>query len=76
MKRALLLLCFLPWVLSASSQEFTDSAFLDAEMEDSISAMAIRPVENPEELLMRALQRLEKDLQYKHSKREYQLEAC
>ena len=67
----LLLACLPPIV----AQELSDSAFLDAEMEDSISAMAIRPVENPEELLMRALQRLEKDLQYKHSKREYQLEA-
>ena len=51
MKRALLLLCFLPWVLSASSQEPKDSAFLDAEVEDSISAMSIKPIKRPKKLL-------------------------
>ena len=39
MKRILLFLCFLPWLLSASSQELPDSAKLMAEMEDSISGM-------------------------------------
>ena len=58
MKRVLLLLCFLPWLLSASSQELPDSTFLDAEMEDSISGMSIIPVEHPEELLRRVLERL------------------
>ena len=67
----LLLACLPPIV----AQELSDSTFLGAEMEDSISAMAIRPVEYPEELLMRALQQLEKDLQYKHSKRDYKFEA-
>jgi len=51
MKRALLLLCFLPWVLSASSQEPSDSLFWDAEMEDSISAIAIKPIKRPKKLL-------------------------
>lgn len=49
MKRALLLLCLLSWVLSASSQEPIDSAF--AEMEDSISAIAIKPIKRPKKLL-------------------------
>ncbi|MBR4130705.1 MAG: hypothetical protein IKU02_07285 [Bacteroidaceae bacterium] len=57
------------------AQEPLDSAFLDAEMEDSVSAMAIKPVEHPEELLQQVLQRLEKDLQQKHSRRDYMLES-
>ena len=75
MKRVLLLLCFLPWLLPASSQELPDSTFLDAEMEDSISGMSIIPVEHPEELLRRVLERLENDLQQRHSKRDYKLEG-
>ncbi len=67
MKRWLPLLLLL-WTVQASAQEPLDSAFW--EMEDSISGMAIKPVEHPEELLLQALERLEKDLQQKHSKRD------
>ncbi len=61
MKRVLLLLCFLPWLLSASSQELTDSAFWDVEMEDSISAMAIKPIKEPKELLDSIIAQLIRD---------------
>ena len=67
----LLLACLPPIV----AQELSDSAFWDAEMEDSISAMSIIPVEHPEELLRRVLERLENDLQQRHSKRDYKLEG-
>lgn len=75
MKQLQIILILLVWSLSASSQELSDSTYLGTEMEDSVSAMAIKPVEHPEELLMQALVRLEKDMQYKHSKRKYHLEA-
>ena len=74
MKQTLSILCVL-CSLSISSQEFFDSIYWEKEMEDSISAMAIKPVEHPEELLLQALERLEKDLQQKHSKRDYKVEA-
>ena len=65
MKRALLLLCLLSWVLSASSQELPDSTFLDAEMEDSISAMAIKPIKEPKELLDSIIAQLIRDWERK-----------
>ncbi|MBR4130708.1 MAG: hypothetical protein IKU02_07300 [Bacteroidaceae bacterium] len=48
MKRLLPILLLL-WAVQAFAQELRDSAFW--EMEDSVSAMAIKPVEHPEELL-------------------------
>lgn len=60
--------------VAVSAQEPLDSVFL-AEMEDSVSAMAIKPVEHPEELLMQVLQRLEEDLKQRHSKRDYKVDA-
>ena len=41
----------MPWLLSASSQELSDSTFWDAEMEDSISGMTIKPIKKPQKLL-------------------------
>lgn len=67
----ILLLC----AVQGFAQEPQDSTSWDVEMEDSVSAMAIRPVEHPEGLLLQALQHLEKDLQQKHSKRDYNVEA-
>ena len=46
------------------AQEPLDSAFLDAEMEDSVSAMAIRPVEHPEELLDSIIAQLIRDWEH------------
>lgn len=71
----LLPIFLLVWAIQAFGQEPLDSAFWDVEMEDSVSAMAIKPVEHPEELLLQALQHLEKDLQQKHSRRDYMLES-
>lgn len=71
MKRFLPFFLSLFWVLSASCQELPDSAKLMAEMEDSVSAMSIKPVEHPELLLKRCLERMEMDLMQKHSKRQY-----
>ena len=65
MKRVLLFLCFLPWLLPASSQELPDSTFLDAEMEDSISAMAIKPIKEPKELLDSIIAQLIRDWERK-----------
>ena len=73
MKHVSFFLCLL-LSLFVHSQEPADSAFL-TELEDSVSAMAIKPVKHPEELLMMSLQRLEKDTQRKHSRREYLLNA-
>lgn len=71
----LLPILFLLFAVGAGSQVPLDSAFWDAELEDSIHAMSIMPVEHPEELLRHVLQRLEKDLQHKHSRRDYMLES-
>lgn len=65
MKRALLLLCLLSWVLSASSQELSDSTFWDAEMEDSISGMTIKPIKKPKKLLDSIITQLIRDWEHK-----------
>ena len=75
MKQIYLIAIMLVWSLSASSQELSESVYWEKEIEDSLNSFAIKSVEHPEELLMQALVRLEKDLQYKHSKREYHLET-
>ena len=67
----LLLIC---GTIGATAQELReDSIFADTEMEDSLSSLAIKPVENPKKLLKQCLKQLKNDLQQKHSKREYQL---
>ena len=73
MKR-LLAIFFLLCAVKDFSQEPSDSVSL-AEMEDSVSSLAIKPVEHPEELLLQALERLEKDLKQKHRERDYKVEA-
>ena len=72
MKRALLLLCFLPWVLSASSQEPSDSLFL--EVEDSVSSLAIKPVKKPKKLLNSIIDQLLLDLEKKPQVKNYMCE--
>lgn len=42
---------FLLWAVQAFAQEPLDSAFMDAEVEDSISAMSIKPIKRPKKLL-------------------------
>ena len=72
MKRALLLLCFLPWLLSASSQEPIDSAFV--EMEDSMSSLSIKPVKKPKKLLNSIIDQLLLDLEKKPQVKNYMCE--
>ncbi|MBP5390679.1 MAG: hypothetical protein J6Y40_01185 [Bacteroidales bacterium] len=57
----LLLACLPPIV----AQELSDSAFWDAEMEDSISGMAIMPVKKPKELLDSIIAQLIRDWERK-----------
>lgn len=75
MKHVLPLLMSLFWSLSASSQELPDSAKLMAEMEDSISALYIKPIRKPEKLLKRVIERLQYDLQQKHEVRRFRVDA-
>ena len=74
MKYLLFFLCSVCSLL-ASSQEFFDSVYWVKEMEDNVSGMTITPVEHPEEMLKRVLERLERDVAQKHQRREYELEA-
>lgn len=75
MKHLLSILLLLAWVPGAAlGQNPLDSLFF-VEKEDYMSTLSIKPVEDPLGLLMRVLERLEKDMQQKHSRREYQLEA-
>ena len=69
----LLLFLWFPFDM-AFAQNVPDSGLM-AEMEDSVSSLSIKPVEHPEELLLRALERLEKDVRQRHGRREYLLEA-
>ena len=66
----LLLACLPPIV----AQELSDSAFLDAEMEDSISGMAIMPVKKPKKLLDSIITRLLYDMERKPIARKYKVE--
>ena len=75
MKRVLLLFCFLPWLLSASSQELPDSTFLDAEKEDSMSLLSIKPVKHPKKLLKQIFERFNEDLKETHMSRRYIVEG-
>ena len=65
MRQIYIILITLFWSLSASCQELPDSAKLMAEMEDSISGMTIRPVENPKELLDSIITQLLRDWEKK-----------
>jgi len=71
MKHLFLLLCFLPWLLSASSQEPLDSAFW--EMEDSISGMTIVPIKKPKALLDSIVERVILDSKQKRVRCKYQV---
>ena len=50
-----------------------DSTYQWAEMEDSVSGMTMKLVDQPEVLLKRCLWRLEADSKVKHSKRQYRI---
>ena len=73
-KRLIFILFFIIKALESSSQVPWDFAYSD-EKEDSISALAIKPLAKPEKLLKQIIQRLELDLQQKHKVRKYKVEA-
>lgn len=68
-------LLLLLWAVQAFSQEPLDSTKLMAEMEDSVSALYIKPIRKPEKLLKRVIERLQYDLQQKHEVRKFQVDA-
>ena len=71
MKRFLPFVLSLLWVLSASSQELSDSISF-AEMEDSISGMTIVPIKKPKELLDSIVEQVILDAQQKPIRCKYQ----
>lgn len=75
MKRFLLFLWSLFWLISASSQELLDSVQLMAEIEDSISSLYIKPIQKPEKLLKRVIERLQYDLRQKHEVGKFRVDA-
>ena len=75
MKRLYVLLIMLVWVFPASSQELSDSTFWDAEMEDSISGMTIKPIKKPKKLLKAIIKQLSQNMEQKSGVRKYQIES-
>lgn len=77
MKHTIILLCFLPWVFSASSQELPDSSYWEAEMEDSISSFTFKRLKSTQadKLLWKVIRRCNKDLQQKHEVSKYNIIA-
>ena len=67
----LLLACLPPIV----AQELSDSAFWDAEMEDSMSLLSIKPVKHPKKLLKQIFERFNEDLKETHMSRRYIVEG-
>ena len=67
----LLLACLPPIV----AQESSDSAFLDAEKEDSMSLLSIKPVKHPKKLLKQIFERFNEDLKETHMSRRYIVEG-
>ena len=68
---ALLLLTLCHEVAAQEHQEFS----IPEEMEDSLSSLAITPIEKPKELLKQIFGRLEQALQQKHEARRYLIKA-
>ncbi|MBP5394048.1 MAG: hypothetical protein J6Y59_09565, partial [Bacteroidaceae bacterium] len=74
MKNLFLFITFC-FTLFASSQELPDSTFLDAEMEDSMSLLSIKPVKHPKKLLKQIFERFNEDLKETHMSRRYIVEG-
>ncbi len=68
--RTIIILTFLFLAGSVMAQESQESSLSD-EMEDSLSSLAVTPIEKPKELLKQIFERLEIDLQQKHEARKY-----
>ncbi|MBR4131262.1 MAG: hypothetical protein IKU02_10150 [Bacteroidaceae bacterium] len=73
----LLPIFLLVWAAQAFGQEPLDSAFWDAEMEDSVSAMAIKPLDpsQTKKLLKQIIKRFNQDLKQKHEVGKYRTDA-
>lgn len=58
----------------ATAQRFQgDSIFADAEIEDSLGLLSIKPVTNPKKVIKECMEQLKADFKQKHSKRQYML---
>ena len=73
----LLTIFLLVWAIQAFGQEPLDSAFWDVEMEDSVSAMAIKPLDplQTKTLLKQIIKRFKQDLKQKHEVCKYRTDA-
>ena len=60
----LLTILLLLWSVQAFGQEPLDSAFWDVEMDDSVSALAIKPIEKPKKLLDSIITQLIRDWEH------------
>ena len=67
----LLLACLPPIV----AQESSDSAFWDAEKEDTLGLLSIKPVKHPKKLLKQIFERFNEDLKETHMSRRYIVEG-
>jgi len=62
------------WAIQAFGQEIPDSSYWEAEMEGSVSAMAIKPIKNPKELLDSIITRFLYDMGQKPIAKKYKVE--
>lgn len=74
MKQLHIIIIMLAWSLSASSQDLSDSTFLDAEMEDTISGMTIKPIKKPQKLLKAIIKQLSQNMEQKSGVWKYKIE--
>ena len=75
MKGVHIIITLLVWSLSASSQELSDSAYWETEMEDSVSSFAIKPIKRPKKLLKQVIEKIILDAHQKPKTNRYQIEA-
>ena len=73
MKKTILLF-MLVWSLSASSQELSESAYWRAEMEDSLSSLAIKPIKHPANVLNKIVNKVLEDWEQKPKACKYRIE--
>lgn len=70
--------CFILLTLVSSlalGQELSDSAFWDAEMEDTLGLLSIKPVRKPKKLIKQVMERFQTDLEQTHKARKYLAEG-
>jgi hypothetical protein len=59
----------------AYTQEPLDSTFWDAEMEDTLDVLSIKPVRKPKKLIKQVMERFQTDLEQTHKARKYLAEG-